>query len=164
MEQEDKEDMETVGNYFEFLADLNINDQIAPMSGRVTGMCKWRCGWRADVLRLRNGQNYPSPTMLNQEEEQTTLSNVDAEMFVETSQSYMLYDLSMNGKISQNVGEAWFEKAWLWWKMMWRGGEERYVCGPMIGQSELVFRLLCRENRVGLCYTPMYLAGAVLCE
>jgi len=31
----------------------------------------------------------------------------------------------------------------------------RFVCAPMVNQSELPFRMLCRELGVKLCYTPM---------
>lgn len=42
--------------------------------------------------------------------------------------------------------------AWDWWRGL---GAPRFVCAPMVDQSELAFRTLCRELGVGLCYTPM---------
>jgi len=33
--------------------------------------------------------------------------------------------------------------------------DTRFVCAPMVNQSDLPFRLLCRELGVQLCYTPM---------
>lgn len=42
--------------------------------------------------------------------------------------------------------------AWDWWRSL---GAPRFVAAPMVDQSELAFRTLCRELGVGLCYTPM---------
>ncbi len=41
---------------------------------------------------------------------------------------------------------------WEWWRSV---GAPRTVCAPMVDQSELPFRLLCRELGTDLCYTPM---------
>eukprot|EP00435_Cladocopium_sp_Y103_P019632 s1777_g4.t1 len=42
--------------------------------------------------------------------------------------------------------------AWQWWESM---GSPKWVCSPMIDQSERAFRLLCRRYGVHLAYTPM---------
>lgn len=44
------------------------------------------------------------------------------------------------------------EWAWSWWRSL---GSPRWVCSPMVDQSERAFRLLCRRYGVGLAYTPM---------
>lgn len=40
----------------------------------------------------------------------------------------------------------------------------KYVCGPMVWQSERAFRVLVRTHGVGLCYTPMINAAKFLCS
>ncbi|CAE7247525.1 ICL [Symbiodinium natans] len=44
---------------------------------------------------------------------------------------------------------AW---AWSWWRSI---GSPRWVCSPMVDQSERAFRILCRQYGVQLAYTPM---------
>lgn len=41
---------------------------------------------------------------------------------------------------------------WAFWRSL---GSPRFVCAPMVDQSELAFRSLTRQLGVGLAYTPM---------
>jgi tRNA-dihydrouridine synthase 1 len=45
------------------------------------------------------------------------------------------------------------EKAWAWWKSI---GSPRWIVAPMVDQSELPFRLLCRANGSEAAWTPMF--------
>jgi hypothetical protein len=51
------------------------------------------------------------------------------------------------------------DAAWAWWDRL---GAPSRVCGPMVLQSELAFRLLVRAHGVELCYTPMIVAADLL--
>lgn len=44
---------------------------------------------------------------------------------------------------------------WEWFRAM---GSPRFVLSPMVGQSELAFRVLCRRHGATLAYTPMIIA------
>lgn len=109
------------------------------MSGRVNGMCKWRSGWRSDVLKKRNGQKFEKPL------ESTETCN---EKHIDVIQLNQI-------KCSGNR----FTAVWTWWNEVLCA--PMWICAPMIGQSDRVFRILCRENGVGLCYTPMYIVENV---
>jgi len=52
-------------------------------------------------------------------------------------------------RLSMVVGSG---VAWDFWRSL---GSPRYVCAPMVDQSELAFRMLTRGMGVGLAYTPM---------
>ena len=45
--------------------------------------------------------------------------------------------------------------AWRWWRGL---GSPRFILSPMVGQSELAYRMLCRKFGARLCYTPMFIA------
>ena len=49
-------------------------------------------------------------------------------------------------------------RGWDWWHSI---GAPRYVCAPMVDQSEKAFRILCSQHGVGLSYTPMLLASVL---
>jgi len=46
-----------------------------------------------------------------------------------------------------------FEDGWDYFR---RIGQPRFVCAPMVNQSELPFRMLCRKYGTTLAYTPMF--------
>ena len=50
--------------------------------------------------------------------------------------------------------------AWAWWNE--EVGAPRYVCAPMVDQSEGAFRRLVRRYGVGLAYSPMLLASKLV--
>jgi tRNA-dihydrouridine synthase 1 len=45
---------------------------------------------------------------------------------------------------------------WDWYRSV---GSPRFVLSPMVGQSELAYRMLCRRHGTQLCYTPMIIAS-----
>ena len=51
------------------------------------------------------------------------------------------------------------EERWRWWRSI---GAPRYVCAPMVLQSELSFRMLVRAHGTTLCYSPMVPVSAFL--
>jgi hypothetical protein len=52
------------------------------------------------------------------------------------------------------------ERAWRFWRETLK--EPRFVCAPMVLQSELAFRMLVRAHGCQLCYTPMIPASTFL--
>jgi hypothetical protein len=48
---------------------------------------------------------------------------------------------------------------WAFWDSI---GRPRHVCAPMVEQSELAFRILCRRYGTTLAYTPMFHARLFL--
>lgn len=114
-------------------------------TGRVNGMCAWRLGWRADVLREREGGAVlVSPSTPS-----------DDEIFSDGFEAAGFSSISSLTPTSTSH----VEEAWRWWRETC--GAPRYVAAPMIGQSDMPFRMMCREHGVSLCYTPMYLAKAI---
>ena len=53
--------------------------------------------------------------------------------------------------------EDHIKRARNWWFNELNG--PRYIMSPMVGQSELAFRELCREHGTELCYTPMFISS-----
>ena len=107
--------------------------------GRVSGLHRWRKGWRADVLRLRDGEHF---------DEQPPTPPVD---------EAAPWRLRTNGDDDDEL-EAHVAAAWAWWRSL---GAPATVLAPMIGGSGRAFRVLCRESGVGLCYSQMYEAVRV---
>jgi len=50
---------------------------------------------------------------------------------------------------------------WEWYKSL---GSPRFFLAPMVGLSELAFRMLCRKNGASVCYTPMFLSKAFVTD
>ncbi len=48
-------------------------------------------------------------------------------------------------------------RGWNWYHSL---GCPKFIMSPMVGQSELAFRMLCRGYGVDLCYTPMFIADS----
>jgi tRNA-dihydrouridine synthase len=93
----------------------------------------WRCGWRRDVFMLREGKLFDPPTQ------------VRSELVTETP--------------SSETEQIHIANARKWWSEIC--GEPKYILAPMVGQGDQCFRILCRQEGVKLCYTPMYLADRV---
>lgn len=110
------------------------------MTGRVNGCYKWRLGWRSDVLRIRDGYVPQPPKLLEIDESISKQIDILKSKYI--------------------VNEQIIEDSWLWWRN--QCGSPRFVLAPMIGQSDICFRVLCRRYGVSLCYTPMYLAKNIL--
>lgn len=102
--------------------------------GRINGMYNWRLGWRGSILQERNGVDIIPPS--NHE-----------------------YDINQQEMVTTMNCDKYIN-AWNWWNNVC--GNPKYVLAPMIGQSEMCFRLLCRQYGVHLCYTPMYLASNII--
>lgn len=60
--------------------------------------------------------------------------------------------LALNRANGYLKGEARIERAWAHWKKL---GEPKLVVAPMVDNSELPFRLLCRKYGAEAAYTPM---------
>jgi tRNA-dihydrouridine synthase len=105
------------------------------MTGRVNGMYNWRLGWRSSVLDERNGKEFIQPSL----------------------EDYLVPLDRQTNECDPKVSPS----CWKWWHEIC--GNPKYILAPMIGQSEMSFRLLCRQvGGVQLCYSPMYLASNIL--
>lgn len=60
--------------------------------------------------------------------------------------------LTMNRPNAYLKGESRIERAWFHWKKL---GEPKFIVAPMVDNSELPFRLLCRKYGADAAYTPM---------
>lgn len=57
-----------------------------------------------------------------------------------------------NDDVFSKRKEERIKKAWEFFESI---GKPKYICAPMVDQSELSFRMLCRNHGTQLCYTPM---------
>lgn len=107
---------------------------------------QWRSGWRTDVLKVRSGCLFEAPTM----------QPVDQKLrcSLRTAEEAECVD-----EVELELARSRWDAANKWWDEVC--GKPKWVLAPMVAQSEVCFRLLCRCEGVGLCYTPMYLADRV---
>ncbi|XP_024978580.1 tRNA-dihydrouridine(16/17) synthase [NAD(P)(+)]-like [Cynara cardunculus var. scolymus] len=67
-------------------------------------------------------------------------------------ESVVNYESSSLGRNGYLTGDARIEGAWAHWKKL---GEPKLIVAPMVDNSELPFRLLCRKYGAEAAYTPM---------
>ncbi|XP_059282348.1 uncharacterized protein LOC132036125 isoform X2 [Lycium ferocissimum] len=60
--------------------------------------------------------------------------------------------IALNRANGYLMGEARIERAWAHWKKI---GEPKHIVAPMVDNSELPFRMLCRKYGAEGAYTPM---------
>ena len=65
-------------------------------------------------------------------------------------------DVHAEGEVPRPISSI---HGWAFWESI---GRPRHVCAPMVEQSELAFRLLCRRYGTTLAYTPMFHARLFL--
>lgn len=111
------------------------------MKKKPTPIQLWRSGWRTDVFKIRNGVLFETPSM-------PPVDLSFRKTLLEEDGIYFLTD----ERLTQ------IEKTNKWWADI---GEPKWILAPMVAQSERCFRVLCREEGVDLCFTPMYLAERV---
>jgi len=122
-------------------------------------MYSWRVGWRADVLRKRNGD----VTFLPLESPVDSEARVRIAALAGIGASSVARDDEILKTCVQSPEEteAHATAAWKWWRD--KLGSPRFIAAPMIGQSDPAFRrLVMRHGSVGLCYSPMYLANEII--
>eukprot|EP00960_Hanusia_phi_P049649 759688-Hanusia_phi.AAC.6 len=69
---------------------------------------------------------------------------------------YAVLGSSANAVVPRPIAKL---QGWYFWNSI---GAPKYVCAPMVEQSELAFRHLCRRYGTTLCYTPMFHARLFL--
>lgn len=69
-----------------------------------------------------------------------------------SSEDSSVYKSSLNSPNGYLNGECRIERAWAHWKKL---GEPKLIVAPMVDNSELPFRMLCRKYGAEAAYTPM---------
>ncbi|KAK9284331.1 hypothetical protein L1049_023502 [Liquidambar formosana] len=103
------------------------------------------------TLTLTQTQTLPSDSP--QDPDESFCSNQQQEDQQSSSSCSSYLSLPLLGSPSRCLsGESRIELAWAHWKKL---GEPKLIVAPMVDNSELPFRMLCRKYGAEAAYTPM---------